>query len=85
MTKEEVAELMIYCKENGVSYKSRLAELGLPVWRFYDSKSHYAKEQAESPASSGEFLRLTGVEGFVPMPSFAAPTGRPTCARATTR
>lgn len=77
MTKEEVAEIMTFCKENSVSYKSRLNELGIPEWKFFDSKARYAKEQAESPVPSGsEFLQLTSGGGFVPMPSFAATTGR---------
>ena len=29
MSKEEVAEIITYCKEKGISYKSRLAELGI--------------------------------------------------------
>jgi len=37
MTREEVAEIIMYCKEHKVTYKSRLAELNIPVWRFYDS------------------------------------------------
>ena len=39
MTREEVIEIMNYCKEHKVTYKSRLEELNIPVWRFYDSKS----------------------------------------------
>ena len=77
MSKEEVAEIITYCKEKGISYKSRLEELDIPAWKFFDSKARYAKEQSESPSSSGEFLQLTSSGGaFVPMPSFAATTGR---------
>jgi len=76
MTREEIAGIMKYCKENGVSYKSRPAELGIPEWKFYDNKARYAKQQAESPADYGEFLQLTSGGEFVPMPSFAATTGR---------
>jgi len=76
MSKEEVAEIMMYCKEKGISYKSRLEELGIPGWKFFDSKCRYAKEQAESQSSAGEFLQLTSGGEFVPMPSFAATTGR---------
>ena len=39
MTREEVAEVITYCKKNGTSYKARLAGLGIPAWKFYDSKS----------------------------------------------
>ena len=76
MTKEEVAEIITYCKEKGISYKSRLEELGIPGWKFFDSKARYAKEQSESPVSNGEFLQLASGGAFVPMPSFAATTGR---------
>ena len=41
MTREEVVEIMNYSKEHKVTYKSRLEELNIPVWRFYDSKSRY--------------------------------------------
>lgn len=83
MSKEEVAEIMHYCKENGVSYKARLEELGIPRWRFFDSKTAYAREQAESSARGSEFLQLTSGGDFVPMPSFSAakrcrPSGRKT-------
>ena len=30
MAKEEVASIVKYCNDNGVSYKSRLSELGVP-------------------------------------------------------
>ncbi len=76
MTKEEVARIVKYCNDNGVSYKARLSELGVPEWRFFESKRHYAKEQASSASPSGEFLQLTAGGDFVPMPAFAAKTGR---------
>ena len=66
---------MTYCKKNNVSYKTRLAELGIPAWKFYDSKSRYALEQ-ESSESKGEFLQLYSDGTSVPMPSFAATSGR---------
>ena len=43
MTREEVAEVITYCKENGISYKERLTELGIPIWKFYDSKAQYVQ------------------------------------------
>lgn len=76
MTKEEVASIVKYCNDNGVSYKARLSELGVPEWKFFESKRRYAKEQASSASSSGEFLQLTAGGDFVPMPAFAAKTGR---------
>ena len=44
MTREEVAEVITYCKKNDISYKTRLAALGIPAWKFYDSKSRYARK-----------------------------------------
>ena len=76
MTKEEVASIVMYCNDNGVSYKSRLSELGVPEWKFFESKRRYVKEQASSASPPDEFLQLTAGDDFVPMPSFAAKTGR---------
>ena len=75
MTREEVAEVITFCKKNDISYKARLAELGIPTWKFYDSKSRYALEQ-ESSEAKGEFLQLYDGGSSVPMPSFAAKSGR---------
>ena len=58
MTREEVAEIIMYCKAYKVTYKSRLAELNIPVWRFYDSKSRYAEEQLSDNTSKGDFIEL---------------------------
>lgn len=69
MTQEEVASVMLYCKERGVTYKARLAELGIAEWRFYSSKARHAK--AQSGDSAGEFIQLTGGGPLVPMPSFS--------------
>lgn len=75
MTREEVAEVITYSKKNDISYKARLAELGIPAWKFYDSKSQYALEQ-ESSEAKGEFMQLYDDGSSVPMPSFAAMSGR---------
>ena len=75
MTREEVAEVITYCKKNDTSYKTRLAELGIPAWKFYDSKSRYALEQ-ESSESKGKFLQLYAGDSSAPVTSFAATSGR---------
>ena len=54
MTREEVVEIMNYCKEHKMTYKSRLEELNIPVWRFYDSKSRYAAEQSSGKSAQGK-------------------------------
>ena len=76
MTREEVVEIMNYCKEHKVTYKSRLEELNIPVWRFYDSKSRYAAEQSSGKSAQGEFIELPHSGSFVPVPSFAGTNGR---------
>lgn len=43
MTKEEVASIVKYCNDNGVSYKARLSELGVPEWKFFESKEALCK------------------------------------------
>lgn len=58
MTKEEVASIVKYCNDNGVSYKSGLSELGVPEWKFFESKRRYAKEQ-ESSASPNSMTPTT--------------------------
>ncbi|OUQ53201.1 hypothetical protein B5E60_08455 [Alistipes sp. An116] len=57
LTREEITEIVQYCKEHGASYKSRLKEIGIPERRFYESKRRYAEAQA-SERESGEFLQL---------------------------
>jgi len=76
MTREEVAEIMTYCQEHTVSYKDRLAELGIAPWRFYDAKSRYAKQQAQAESCGGEFLQLVPGGTIVSVPAFASTTCR---------
>lgn len=66
MTKEEVADVVAYCEENKVSYKQRLAELGINAWNFYDAKRKYAPKQEGENA--GEFLQLVSGGTFLPDP-----------------
>ena len=67
LTREEIAEIVQYCKEKGVSYKSRLKEIGIAEWRFYESKRRYAEAQA-SERESGEFLQLVRGNDSFPEP-----------------
>lgn len=76
MTREEIVEIMSYCKEHKVTYKLRLEELNIPVWRFYDSKSRYAAEQLSGKSAQGEFIELPHIGSFVPVPSFTGTSGR---------
>lgn len=71
LSKAEVANILTYCRENNVSHKSRLEELGIPEWRFYESKRRYASE-SPSDDSTEEFLQLSSSSDFVPIPSFSS-------------
>ena len=71
-----MVEIMNYCKEHKMTYKSRLEELNIPVWRFYDSKSRYAAEQSSGKTAQGEFIELPHSGSFVSVPSFAGTSGR---------
>ena len=53
MTKEEVAGIVAYCEGKKISYKQRLDELGIPTWKFYDSKRKFAPQRDGDNA--GEF------------------------------
>ena len=66
MTKEEIAEIVSYCEEKKISYKQRLAELGINAWTFYDAKRRYAPKQEGDNA--GEFLQLIPGGSFLPNP-----------------
>lgn len=65
MTKEEIASIVLYCKENNVSFKSRLEKLGITPWRFYDAKSRYAKNQ------TNELLDLGDNGSFIACPDLS--------------
>ena len=44
MSKEEIASIVVYCKENNMNFKDRLKELRITPWRFYTAKSKYSKK-----------------------------------------
>ena len=46
LTQEEIADIVQYHNEHGVTYKSRLKEIRISEWRFYESKRRYAEVQA---------------------------------------
>lgn len=62
MTKEEVASIVLYCKERNVSFKSRLEELGIAPWRFYEAKRRYGKDK------SNGLLEIGSPGTFIPCP-----------------
>lgn len=52
-SKQEVLEIMAYCKENESTYKSRLRELNIKPWRFFDAKRKYIECPEVIPAKVG--------------------------------
>ena len=70
MTKEEIASIVLYCKDNNVSFKNRLRELGIMPWRFYDAKSKYAK------SNNNELLEIGNKGNFIPCPDLTRKCSR---------
>ena len=66
MTKEEVASIVLHCTAQKVSFKSRLEELGIAQWRFYEAKGRY--EKAKDACSPNELLELGDKGTFIPCP-----------------
>jgi hypothetical protein len=76
MTKEEVAEIVSYCEEHKISYKKRLKELDIPLWKFYDSKRRYCPDNKNT---NGELLQLINTgRFFTPNPIKASRSRRKT-------
>jgi hypothetical protein len=57
LSKEEVLDIVTYCKDHAETYNSRCKELNIPLWRFYDAKKHY-KNQEIKFGEIGEFIQL---------------------------
>lgn len=60
MTREEVTEVEVYCREHSITYKARLEELGIPYWKFHDSKGYYKQEDLLRGGGSGTFIPVMG-------------------------
>jgi hypothetical protein len=60
LTREEVLEIISYCETKQISYKTRLQELGLAAWKFYDAKRRYMGHDD----NDGEFLELLSGSQF---------------------
>lgn len=71
MTKEEITEIITYCEEKRISYKTRLQELDIPLWKFYDAKRKYIANEDRS----GEFLQLLPASQFFLNPIKPGRTG----------
>lgn len=65
LSKEEVLDIIAYCKENNVNRKDRLSELGIGEWSFYEARRRYLKEEAELGMAEGRFVLLRSTGGFV--------------------
>ncbi len=67
MSKEEIASIVLYCKENNVSFKDRLKELRIAPWRFNAAKSKYSKEVKD------ELLAIGNKGRFIACPDLTLP------------
>lgn len=65
LSKEEVIDIISYCREHKMNRGARLEELGISKWNFYSAKRKYIEEELKSGNHSGEFLQLSG-GNFVP-------------------
>lgn len=65
LTKEEVLDIISYCKEHGVARKDRLISLGISEWIFYKSRRRYLEQEASIPVKQGEFIQLQTSGAFV--------------------
>ena len=69
ITQEEVAQIVYYCEEHKKSYKSRLEELNIPIWQFYDAKRKYLeKSSTHKDSMKGDFIQLTDGGAYIPNP-----------------
>ncbi len=60
MTREEILDIDRYCSSNSVSVKSRLKELGISEYAYYNAKRKYRREDERQflPATQGGFIQL---------------------------
>lgn len=57
-SKETILEIVTYSKEHNVTYKDRCAEVGVPLWDFYESKRRYKDQESRPGSGVGEFIQL---------------------------
>lgn len=57
-SKETILEIVTYSKEHNITYKERCAEVGVPLWDFYESKQRYKSQEARPGNGVGEFIQL---------------------------
>lgn len=65
LSKEQILDIISYCKNNKISRKDRLKELGLSPWSFYQSRKKYLALEARSGSNVGEFVRLSSTGEYV--------------------
>lgn len=66
LSKEQVLEIISYCESHGVTRKTRLQELGIREWDFYESRRRYLDQEKKEPTSTGHFIQLENGGDFVP-------------------
>lgn len=58
LSKETILDIVSYSKEHNVTYKARCAEVGVPLWDFYESKRRYKVQESKLGNGVGEFIQL---------------------------
>lgn len=66
-TREEIEEIVQYCNEHGVTYKSRLKEIGITEWQFMKANADTprirpASEKQESFSSWYVAMTVSGTD-----------------------
>lgn len=52
LSKEEVLDIIAYCKEHRIKRMDRLAQLGIGEWSFYEARKRYLREESEAKSSA---------------------------------
>lgn len=59
-------EVVAYCQDHSKNYKEGTADLGVPLWDFYRSKSRIRREERLLPAENDKFIQLGDGGSIVP-------------------
>lgn len=65
-SKETILEIVTYSREHNITYKERCAEVGVPLWDFYESKRRYKRQESQPGNGVGEFIQLRPDGPMVP-------------------
>lgn len=66
IAKEQIIEILAYCKQNNVTHKEGCTKFGVSQWSFYESKRRYIEQEKRCGDATGEFVQLKSDGSFVP-------------------